>query len=321
VKINWYLIKSGSLLKKPNPKAWPTEDISKLGESWFDIEDANPEELKRFLEPLNLHPVMIKRCLDSASTPGVISYDQAILLEFPAAINLETTDPSYLTIILKSPVLITIRTGPIPAINELIDDLTSKKKPDLSHLVQILYLILDSLTDLSVQGEIDLRDQTLNLAKTLANAPREIKPEDLTNMRWKVDKLISLIENQLYCVSSLDASDNEALKEPHRNAYIQDLVSEIEIAQRGIHSLETRVNSLYDSYQTIGNSRVEKRLRILTIVSAITLPFGLIAGLLGMNVGGVPATKDPRGFLIVIILMSAIGVFELWYFKRKGWLD
>jgi len=321
LKINWYLIKSGSLLKQPNPKGWPTEDISKLGESWFDIEDANPEELKSFLEPLGLHPVMINRCLDSASTPGVISYDQTILLEFPAAINLETTDSFYLTIILKSPVLVTIRAGPIPAIKELIDDLTSEKIPNLSHLVQILYLILDSLTDLSVQAEIGLRDQTLNLAKTLANTPGNVKPVDLTNMRWKVDKLISLIENQLYCVSGLNASDNEALQEPHRNAYIQDLVSEIEIAQRGIHSLETRVNSLYDSYQTLGSSRVEKRLRILTIVSAITLPFGLIAGLLGMNVGGVPATKDPQGFIIVIILMSAIGMLELWYFKRKGWLD
>jgi len=66
---------------------------------------------------------------------------------------------------------------------------------------------------------------------------------------------------------------------------------------------------------------VEKRLRILTIVSAITLPFGLIAGLLGMNVGGVPATKDPQGFIMVILLMGVIGVLELWYFKRKGWLD
>jgi len=38
----------------------------------------------------------------------------------------------------------------------------------------------------------------------------------------------------------------------------------------------------------LGSDRAEKRLRILTIVSAITLPLGLIAGLLGMNVGGLP---------------------------------
>jgi zinc transporter len=81
------------------------------------------------------------------------------------------------------------------------------------------------------------------------------------------------------------------------------------------------VNGLWDSYQALGSSRVEKRLRILTVISAITLPFGLIAGLLGMNVGGVPGTQDPHGFIIVIILMAVIGAVELLFFKRKGWLD
>ena len=47
-------------------------------------------------------------------------------------------------------------------------------------------------------------------------------------------------------------------------------------------------------YQMAGSDRVEKRLCILTIVSAIPLPLGLIAGLLGMNVGVLPG-DDPLG--------------------------
>lgn len=215
----------------------------------------------------------------------------------------------------------TIRAGPIPAIEELINDLKAEKTPSLSHLIQIVYLIIDELADLSIQAETELRDKTLKAAKALADNPNNVNITDLTNLRWQVDKLVSLIENQLYCVTGLNSSDNKALQEPHRKAYILDLVSELEIAQGGIHRLETRVNGLYDSYQTVGSSRVEKRLRILTIVSAITLPFSLIAGLLGMNVGGLPATQDPQGFVIVIGLMFAIGVVELLYFKRKGWLD
>jgi zinc transporter len=320
VKINWYLIRLGRLQEQPTSTNWPTA-LSQQGESWFNIEDAKPEELQKFLAPLDLHPVMIKRCLDSTNTPGVISYDKAVLIEFPTVINQETADPAYLTIILQAPVLMTIRTGPTPAIKELIADLAAEKSPRLSHLVQIVYLILDYLTDLSVQAETQARDQILNMAKTIANNPENVNAIDLTNMRFQVDKLISLIENQLYCVTGLNASDNKALQEPHRKAYIQDLVSEVEIAQKGIHRLEARVNSLYDSYQTLGNSKVEKRLRILTIVSAITLPFSLIAGLLGMNVGGLPTTQDQNGFVIIIILMAAIGVVELGYFKRKGWLD
>ena len=321
MKINWYLVSSGRLKEQQTLTSPPTMDTSMPGESWFDVEDASPEELRNFLAPLTLHPVMTNRCLDKANTPGVISYDQAVLMEFPVALNLDAQDPSYLTIILQDSVLVTIRTGPIPAIKELVNEIAAEKKPSLNNLIQIVYLILDELTDLSVQAETQVRDKTLKVARTLADNPDSVNASDLANLWWQVEKLISLIENQLYCVTGLDSSDNEALKEPHRKAYLQDLLSELEIAQRGIHRLETRVNGLYDSYQAMGNSRVEKRLRILTIISAITLPFSLIAGLLGMNVGGLPATQDPWGFIIVIILMIVIGTVELWYFKRKGWLD
>lgn len=319
--IHWYVITAGKIQEQPNLTGWPTVDLSQEGESWFDIEDTGPEELRQFLSFLDLHPVMLSRCLDKANSTGVISFDQAILLEFPAALNLENTEQSYLTILLKGRMLVTIRHYPMPILNELISNLKAEKEPDIRHLVQIVYLILDELTDLSVQAETGVRNKILYLAKTMVDTPAEVDPGDLTQVRWQVDKLISLIEDQLYCISGLNASDNEVLQEPHRKAYIQDLVSEIEIAQRGIYRLEARVNGLSDTYQLEQSSHVEKRLRILTIVSAITLPFSLIAGLLGMNVGGLPGMQDPSGFIIVIVMMAAIGAVELWYFRWKGWFE
>jgi hypothetical protein len=62
------------------------------------------------------------------------------------------------------------------------------------------------------------------------------------------------------------------------------LVSELELAQRGTYRLDSRVNDL-----------------------------------LGMNVGGLPATNSPWGFAIVMALMALIALAELLYFKRRGW--
>lgn len=148
---------------------------------------------------------------------------------------------------------------------------------------QLLYLILDQFADLNVEAQITIRDQILRLAKSISETPQGISGRELSGVRWQVENLVSLIEDQLYCISSLSASDNEALRDPHRKAYVQDLVSETEIAQRGVYRLESRVNDLYNDYQASGNDRVERRLRLLKIVSAITLPLGLLAGLLGMR--------------------------------------
>jgi hypothetical protein len=66
------------------------------------------------------------------------------------ALNLDALDPSHLTIVLRDPVIVTTRAVPMPTITELINDIAAEKTPNLSHLIQIVYLILDDLTDLSV---------------------------------------------------------------------------------------------------------------------------------------------------------------------------
>lgn len=319
--LKWYLLNEGVLQEQTVRDGWQQIINADGNESWFDIQQADADELRSFLEKLELHPVQIDRCVDSVEDPGVISFGDTSLMEYPTAFDADSEEPGYLTIIINKSLLATVRHGPIPALDDLIRELLINKTPPLRHLPPIVYLILDQFSDLNVDAQIAIREQIMHLSKTLAENPASVSANELSRLRWKVDKLVSLIENQLYCVSGLNASDNKALQESHRKAFIQDLVSEAEIAQRGIYRLENRLNNLYSDYQMAGSDRVEKRLRFLTIVSMITLPLGLIAGLLGMNVGGLPGTTFRFGFLVVVGLMVVIALIEYWYFKKNGWFD
>jgi magnesium transporter len=321
MKINWYSLNLGKLQKQSSVFTWTLIDQENGGETWLDVEEAEPDELKLFLAPLNLHPLQVMHCLDSEIDPGVLSFSKSLLMEYPAYIEHETADPAYLTIILQTSVLVTVRHGSMSSLDELIQSLMTENAPQLRHLPQLIYQILDQFSDLNVDAEIRVRDEIQHMAKTLSENPNSIDVNDLSLLRWQIGNLISLLENQLYCVTRLVASDIEALQEPHRKAYLQDILSEAEIAQRGVYRLETRVNDLFRDYQMVGSDRVEKRLRLLTIVSAITLPLGLVAGLLGMNVGGMPGTDVPIAFFIVVVLMAVIALVLFWYFRTKGWFD
>jgi len=321
MKIKWYMLDAGRIQEQPPLVGTPQVSPGKSGETWYDVQEADPEELHQFLTPLDLHPLQLTRCLDLTNDPGVISFGKSLLMEFPSASYRESTDLSYLTILLQEQVLVTIRHGAIEALDDLAHNLTGKNAPAILHLAQIIYLILDQFADLNVEAEVRIRDQIQSLSNTLAENPGKVSASDLSHIRGQVENLVSLVENQLYCISGLNASDNEILQDPHRKAYILDLLSETEIMQSGVYRLETRVRDLYSDHQAAGNELVEKRLRLLTIVSAITLPLGLVAGLLGMNVGGVPGTTNSSGFIIVIVLMVLIVLVETWYFTRKGWFD
>jgi Mg2+ and Co2+ transporter CorA len=321
MRIKRYLLGAGKLQEQEAPEGQLQAFAGESGEIWFDIQDAGPEELRNFLTLLDLHPLQLTRCLDAVNDPGVISFGKCLLMEYPAAFDRESTDPAYLTILLQDPALVTIRHGAMRALDDLVHSLTGETAPRLLHLPQIIYMILDQFTDLNVEAQVAIRDQILLVSNTLAENPGAVSTSDLSRLRGQVENLVSLVENQLYCISGLNASDNEALQDPHRKAYMQDLLSETEIMQSGLYRLEARVKDLYNDYQAAGSERVEKRLRLLTIVSAITLPLGLLAGLLGMNVGGVPGTTARSGFIIVISLMVLIVIAECWYFMRKGWFD
>ena len=321
MKINWYMLEAGKLQKQTNSFAWPATTLEQSGEMWLEIQEAGTDELRQFLAPLELHPLQLMHCLDADIDPGVLSFGNSLFMEYPATFERESAEPAYLTILLKSSVLVSVRHGPMQALDDLVHSLTGENAPHLRHLPQLIYQILDQFADLNVDAQISVRDQIQLLAKTLSQNPNAIDANDLTRLRWQVGNLISLMENQLYCTSRLAAADIKALQEPHRKAYIQDLLSEAEIAQRGAYRLETRVNDLYHDYQMVGSDRVEKRLRLLTIISAITLPLGLVAGLLGMNVGGLPGINVPAAFLIVIALMAVFGLAQYLYFKLKGWFD
>jgi zinc transporter len=321
MKVNHYALVDDTLREEPFPAESLAGELTQPGESWYDVSQAEPDALQRFLVPLTLHPLVLDRCLKPANDPSVLSVGQAVLLEFPAATDRADLTPTYITILLHGPVLVTIRRSPMPAVESLIQEFRAGKMPPVHHLPQLVFLILDHLADANVDAQLAVRDQIANVAENLTEKSESVTAGDLARLRSQVDDLVSLIENQLYCIAGLNASDNDTLQEPHRRAYIQDMVAEAEIAQRSVYRLENRMTDLYTLYQMMGSDRVEKRLRILTIVSATTLPLALVTGILGMNVGGLPGTDNPNAFLIVMAFMSMIAIAELVYFVRKGWFD
>ena len=59
---------------------------------------------------------------------------------------------------------------------------------------------------------------------------------------------------------------------------------------------------------------------VLSVVAAIFLPLGLLTGLLGMNVAGMPGTGSPAAFWIVCGLLLAIAVGLVVLFRKMRML-
>jgi zinc transporter len=68
-------------------------------------------------------------------------------------------------------------------------------------------------------------------------------------------------------------------------------------------ALVERVKLIQEELSAFVNERSGRVLFVLTLVTVLALPINLVAGLLGMNVGGIPFAESASGFAIVVALL------------------
>ncbi len=63
---------------------------------------------------------------------------------------------------------------------------------------------------------------------------------------------------------------------------------------------------LQEELAALVNEHTNRTLFILTLVTVLALPINLVAGLLGMNVGGIPFSSHSQGFLWVVSFLTVV---------------
>jgi zinc transporter len=65
-------------------------------------------------------------------------------------------------------------------------------------------------------------------------------------------------------------------------------------------ALVERVKQLQEELAALVSEQTNRTLFVLTLVTVLALPINLVAGLFGMNVGGIPLAQHPYGFFLVV---------------------
>ena len=83
-------------------------------------------------------------------------------------------------------------------------------------------------------------------------------------------------------------------------------------------ALVERVKQLQEELAAFVNEQTNRTLFVLTLVTVLALPINLVAGLFGMNVGGVPLAQQPYGFFLVVGSLLVLTAFlAYWGLVRR----
>ena len=286
---------------------------------WHEIENATTDELASLIKRQALHPLMVEDILEPGHSTLIDRYSDAVYIEFPT--NSDNTDVGmgYLSIILTQRLIVTFRRGNVAGMQALVEKFEGEIRPPVARTFAVLYYILDHFIDRNMQLSLRLRNRIGALEKAFVHDSSAIEVSAVTDLKQETTALISIVEDQQYCVKALESMHIPVLDFGEHKSYIRDLANNAEQVLRVLNRSEDRLKSLYGSYQLAVNDTSEKRLRLLTIISAVFLPLTLITGFFGMNFSGMILTS--YGLWLVIGVMGIAMGLMLWYFYRQGWFE
>ena len=99
---------------------------------------------------------------------------------------------------------------------------------------------------------------------------------------------------------------------------LRQATEEFSLVLRDLAALQERIKLLQEEIAAQVGEQTNRSVFTLTVVTVLALPINIIAGLLGMNVGGIPLASSPHGFLIVALIVLSFTVVAGWLaFRRR----
>jgi zinc transporter len=98
---------------------------------------------------------------------------------------------------------------------------------------------------------------------------------------------------------------------------LRQATEEFTLILRDLSELQERIKLLQEEIAAQLGEQTNRSLFTLTVVTVLALPINIVAGLLGMNVGGIPLAQDPHGFLVIVGIIVTFTVLAGWLAFRK----
>jgi len=302
-------------------ECFPCSDASTV--TWIDVTSVHQVELVAKLgECFGLHPLVVEDILNTDQRPKVEDFGEYLYIVFRAfSCNgghcpMET---EQISLILGQNFVISFQEKESTVFNEILERIrTGKGRTVKSGADYLAYSLLDTIVDnyFIVLEHLGERMEALEdalVANPAAKTLREIHllKRDLISIRRSVWPLREVLNN-------LQREGSTLVTETTR-VYLRDVYDH---AIHAIDTLETfrdMISGMLDIYLSSASNRLNEVMKVLTIIATIFIPLTFIAGVYGMNFRYMPELKWRWGYPAVLLIMTVISAYMLYFFKKKKW--
>jgi magnesium transporter len=302
--------------------------------TWINIDGLGDiNVLKTLGSQFNLHPLALEDVLATGQRPKLEQYDGYLFIIAQMLYLNEQKQMcgEQVSMFLGKNFLITLQEEgdfdvfePVRARIRAANGAIRKQGADY-----LAYALLDSIVDHyypvleSIGVSIDqIEDELVDAPKSSPVGDLHRYKRTLTQIRrfiWPVRDLVNAMMHE-----------ETGLVTKGTKVYLRDCYDHTVQLMDLVESYRDVLSGLMELYLSSVGIRTNEIMKVLTVISSIFIPLTFIVGVYGMNFArevdgkklpwNMPELYQPWGYVGVMLFMLALGIFQIFYFKKRRWL-
>lgn len=300
------------------------EELNSLNQKdkflWLHFDYTKQEAKDWITNKSGIDSIAIDALLAENTRPRTVILNESLLIAL-RGINLEPKSKPEkmisLRIYISKNLIITTSRKNILSVLELEQELRKGigVKSTSEFLVELTERMIDRMDDSieKIQDRADILEEQIIDNKNMEYRAEilNIRRESILLKRYlapQKDALVKLYSEKLHWI-------NEYQKNEIRETTDQ-LIRHIE----ELDTIRDKVILIQEELMGVLSEQMNKKMFILSIISAIFLPLTFLTGLLGINVSGIPGASNENAFFIFSSILIGVVVFQFILFKKKNWI-
>lgn len=289
---------------------------------WLHWDRSHPHTQSWLRSDSGLNEFACNLLLEENTRPRLLPLPEQQMLLFLRGLNLnpgaEPEDMVSVRIFADKSRAISLRLRPLHATDVLIEDLAAGRGPKTA--AELILNLAHYLTDKveSLLGELSER---IDEQEERMDADERQTPDhaELLHMRRRAASLRRFLAPQRDIYAQLTASA-QAWFVGADSGYWNELNNRLTRYLEELELSRERVSLLLEAENRRMDERMNHTMYRFGIITGIFLPMSFLTGLLGINVGGIPGSESPYGFLLACSLMAAVAFGQWLLFRRLRWI-
>ena len=293
--------------------------------TWINVDGIHQVKVVEELgQRLGLHPLVLEDILNPEQRPkmedlGDYLYMVVKMLDWDDARGEMTTE--QMSVLVGANYVVSLQEHPG---GDVLDPIRVRIREAKGSIREegpdyLAYAILDGVVDRYFGVLEGLGEKVEALEEELVAHPTPDTLQDLHELKRAMIFMRKSVWPLREVVAALDRGGSSIIQESTR-VYLRDVYDHTVQVMDAVETLRDMLSGMLDIYLSSISNRMNEVMKVLTVFASIFIPLTFIAGVYGMNFAHMPELEWWWAYPLLWLVMLAVAVTMLVYFRRKRWL-